>query len=538
MELIGPSDDPAPDSALLEQYASGRSREAQDAFALLVRRYLGLVYASAHRQVRDEHLADDVTQAVFIALAKKAASIPPGVVLSGWLLTATRYAASNARVIAARRRRHETRAAEMATTLLEREARDGHGNSSVHPELDDALDEALAELPAAYRDAVALRYFQDKTLAQVAAALRITEDAAKQRVSRAVRRLRAALLARGVAAPATALTAAISAGATEAVAPPALLDSTLAAASNAVFRAGPIHRIFRTRMNRRVVAVASALIAGAALVALAVYKLPAPATQPRAIVYTVDGMDKVLVDRDRSYKRIPQGGLWFDAYRPSTGPPATGWPVVVLIHGGPVPLASHPKDWPAFESYGRLLAASGVAAVTFNYRFPSSAALTDAAADVKDLIAHVRLNAEELGLDGGRIALWAFSGGGTQLAATLRDSPPYVRCVVSFYALLDAPAGADRLYSPLAQVRDGRKPLPPMLIAQAGRDEPYISRSVEAFLEESRRRGMPVEVVDYPQGAHAFDIEQDTDESRAVIARGVQFVKQHLLAKPDAKERQ
>jgi acetyl esterase/lipase len=240
-------------------------------------------------------------------------------------------------------------------------------------------------------------------------------------------------------------------------------------------------------------------------------------------------MDNVLVEKDRSYKRIPEGALWFDVYRPRGEAPAKGWPFVLLIHGGPVPLDAHPKDWPAFEAYGRLLAASGVAAVTFNYRFPAPDSLPDAASDLKDLIAHVRLNADELGLDADRVAPWAFSGGGTQLGIFLREPPPYVRCVVSFYAALDVPPGGDAAYSPVALVRDGRKPLPPMLIARAGRDEAYISRSVEAFLAGAKERRAPVEVVDYPEGAHAFDIEQDTNESRAVISGAVQFVKRHLL---------
>jgi hypothetical protein len=69
-----------------------------------------------------------------------------------------------------------------------------------------------------------------------------------------------------------------------------------------------------------------------------------------------------------------------------------------------------------------------------------------------------------------------------------------------------------------------------MMIARAGRDLPPINQSVDAFVKEAGRRGWKVEVRDYPEGAHAFDIDQDTDESRAVIAEGVAFVKRHLAA--------
>jgi RNA polymerase sigma factor (sigma-70 family) len=526
MDSHSPHDDGVEDSALLERYVTRRS---QDAFALIVRRYVGLVYASAKRQVRDAHLAEDVTQAVFVALAKKAASLPPGVVLSGWLLTATRYAASNARVVRARRRRRETRAAEMAMTVAESGARVGDAG------VEAALDEALAELPPAYRDAVALRFFEDKTLAQVAEALRITEDAAKQRVSRAVRRLRAALAARGVAVPAQALGATLAARATEA-APRAVLESVMTAAGKAA-SPGLLDVLAPPGRARAGVFAAAGVvvIAAVGLAALTLQQPKSPAA-PAGIVYRVPGMDRVIVDKDRSYKRIPEGALWFDVYQPSGDAPKAGWPFVVLIHGGPVPIAAHPKDWPAFEQYGRLLAASGVAAVTFNYRFDSPQSLARAASDVKDLLAHVRLNAREYGLDPDRVALWAFSGGGSQLAPAVADPPPYLQCLLSFYAFLDAPPGQDAAYSPTAALRAGRRPLPPMFIARAGKDEPYISRSVDAFLAEAKRRGAAVEVVDYPDGAHAFDIDQDTDESRAVIARGVEFVKKHLLKASSAKD--
>ena len=249
---------------------------------------------------------------------------------------------------------------------------------------------------------------------------------------------------------------------------------------------------------------------------------------PGRVVYRVAGTDKVGVKKDLVYKKAGGSELRFDLYLPAGDAPEGGHPVVVLIHGGPVPPEVRPQAWPAFESYGRLLAASGVAAVAFDYRFPSEKSLADGAADVADLIAHLRGRAKDLGLAGGRIGLWAFSGGGPQLSLAIREAPAYVRCVVSFYAPLDAPPGQPR-YSPLVQLRAGPKAIPPVFIARAGKDFPEINRSVDAFVAEARKQKHPVEVADYPDGVHGFDLVTDTDESRAVVAGAVAFVRRHLL---------
>jgi RNA polymerase sigma factor (sigma-70 family) len=180
----------ADDFSLLAAYADRRDEQA---FATLVRRHVDLVYSAAARRVGDRHLAEDVTQAVFVILAGKAKSIGNrGVPLSGWLLTTVRYAAANALKMENRRRNHEQQASRSVGVCSSNPT-----DALVWQELARELDDAVLRLPNADRRALLLRFFENRPIADIAADLNVTEGAAKQRLSRAIDKLRTRLERRG-----------------------------------------------------------------------------------------------------------------------------------------------------------------------------------------------------------------------------------------------------------------------------------------------------------------------------------------------------
>ena len=194
------------DQQLLRDY-TGRRSEA--AFAELVRRHVDLVYSAALRMVCDAHLAEDVTQEVFLALARNAGQLTRHPVLAGWLHRTTQNLAANTVRSDVRRRAREQKAAAM-NELLSTEP------DAVWEHIAPHLDAALGELSEPDRDALLLRYFEHKSPREMAQTLGTSEDAAQKRVSRAVEHLREFFAKRGVTIGAGGLAVVVSANAVQA----------------------------------------------------------------------------------------------------------------------------------------------------------------------------------------------------------------------------------------------------------------------------------------------------------------------------------
>ena len=174
------------DGELLNRYVAAGSEEA---FGSLVERNLPLVYSVALRKTNNPSMAEDVTQVVFIILAKKAHEFSKDIILAGWLHRTAYHVSMKVLVKECRRRRREEKAVQMQTI----------GQDADWESLSPVLDDALAQLGEAERSAVVMRYFQNRSFQEVGDALGVSDDTAQKKVSRSVDKLRKIFYRRGVA---------------------------------------------------------------------------------------------------------------------------------------------------------------------------------------------------------------------------------------------------------------------------------------------------------------------------------------------------
>ena len=210
------------DSIDVELLADYTRESSENAFAELVRRHINLVYSTAYRHVGRPTQAEEITQAVFVVLAAKATTLRPETNLDAWLYETTRLT-SLTFLRSERRRQSREQEAYMQSNLQQ------SPETSVWDQLSPLLDEAIARLERKDREAVVLRYFKEKSVRDIAAAMKISEAAAQSRVHRATEKLRKFFLTKGVSASTAVLVGTISANAVQ-TAPVALTGTITATA--------------------------------------------------------------------------------------------------------------------------------------------------------------------------------------------------------------------------------------------------------------------------------------------------------------------
>jgi dienelactone hydrolase len=255
----------------------------------------------------------------------------------------------------------------------------------------------------------------------------------------------------------------------------------------------------------------------------------------KTVRYTIPGVDAVTVRPGMPYKTGDEA-LTMDLYVPPQ-PKGAPVPAVVVVLGYPdvgVPLSlgCQFKEFGVSVSWARLLAASGMMAVVYTTRNPAT--------DVHDVLQHIRQNAASLGVDADRIGLHAASGNVVvALSALMHDAG--LKCAALLYGFtLDsggstAVADMSRTYG-FVNACAGRSvdDLPghvPLFVVRAGKDQfTGLNSALDAFLAKALARNLPLSFINYASGAHAFDVDEDTENSRDIVRQTLAFLRLHLRA--------
>jgi uncharacterized protein (TIGR03435 family) len=290
------------DMELLREYAGGGSEEA---FTMLVARHISMVHSVALRHVRDPQQAEEITQAVFVILAKKAGTLPGRTILSGWLFHTARLTAANFLRTEIRRVRREQEAYRQSG-MRENQTNDPWGRMA------PLLDEAIASLNESERNAIVLRFVEGRDFKEVGTALGATEDSVRMRVNRALEKLRVFLARRGVALSVAVIAGALSANAVQA-APPALLGSVAVAAAKGVSTTASTATLIKETLKfmavtklkiAALIGIGILLVSGTAIVAVKIMRTSHPVGAGSAVT-----PDPAAAALWKLYSQAMAGGL-------------------------------------------------------------------------------------------------------------------------------------------------------------------------------------------------------------------------------------
>lgn len=205
------------------------------------------------------------------------------------------------------------------------------------------------------------------------------------------------------------------------------------------------------------------------------------------------------------YKSIDDTSLRMDIYHPPGIGEGSRLPVVIFNNGvGSMTL----PDWKGYTDWAKLVALRDLIAVHYQSR------RQHAMEDSGDLIAYLRDNGKDLGIDSDRMAIWTSSANvRVGLPLAMDEERQYIRCAVVYYGS--------------AQIDSMRQDLP-LLIVRAGLDSFGTNRNMEEMAGRALNQDIQFELINYLQGQHAFDILDNTERSREIIRRTLDFLEFNL----------
>jgi len=257
------------------------------------------------------------------------------------------------------------------------------------------------------------------------------------------------------------------------------------------------------------------------------------------VVYTIPDMDNVQIQHGIKYRTLDSTDLTMDVYYPPNLKKDARLPVVILVLGYSDSVAqekfgSKLKDFGMYISWGELIAASGMIAITYETQQPGS--------DIDGLLKYVRQNGAPLKIDENKIGIWSCSGNvPVALSVLMNERKEYFKCAVLYYGLMLTPdhehyATIDSLSKTFNYSTDGLENIKylhedlPLFIVRAGLDfVPKLNQTLDYFITEAVSRNAPIVFINYAQGSHGFDGDDDNEQSRQIIRQTIDFMKFHLL---------
>jgi acetyl esterase/lipase len=256
-------------------------------------------------------------------------------------------------------------------------------------------------------------------------------------------------------------------------------------------------------------------------------------------VYAIAGMERAAVRTDVVYRTTEAGPLTMDVYSPADAADGARLPAVVLVAGYndvgyEKMLGVKFKEMAMSVSWSQLIAASGMVAIAYTNREPT--------ADLDALLRHVRDDAAALGIDRGRIGLWACSGNvPLALSALISHGREFLTCGALLYGFmldLDGTTGVAEAASTFRFVNPNTgtslDDLPegvPLFIVRAGLEQfPHLNDSIDRFVAKAVALNRPITLVNHATGPHAFDLMDDSATSRAIIRQVLDFLWSRLTS--------